>query len=168
MGEGLRGRRRRPRKKGKLKEIAFLLTFAVLMLGIRGLRVFVVLSNSMAPEFMRGDVVFTLPQHNYSVGDVVLFDARGSKKTVMHRITKIKSEIYITKGDSNEFEDAEKLVFEEILGKVQFSIPLLGMPFLEPKFSLLFIIPLTSFFVGILFRKISEMNDAKIAVSAIW
>lgn len=92
------------------------------------LSIFKIQGHSMEPNFHQGDVIvisnilylFKNPQS----GDVILFKDKDSKKQILKRITQIKGEKYIVKGDnikdSKEFGEISR---EEILGKVIYQIP---------------------------------------------
>ena len=88
-----------------------------------GVGVAEVLSDSMHPTIMKGDVVVVAKQDDYHVGDVVAFQDRGM--VVTHRIIGINEDgTYVTKGDwkGNSLDD-KPLKKEYVFGEVvaQFS-----------------------------------------------
>ena len=103
-----------------------------------------VFSNSMVPEFYKGDmIIVATPAGNptgmavggknleYKVGDIVVFDASTGnyKYPIIHRIIAVNPDgTYETKGDANSgqgnFEHNVKA--SQIHGKAVFRIPLLG------------------------------------------
>ncbi len=100
----------------------------------------VVQGESMVPTLRRGDVVFVLPyvagfSSEPRAGEVIVFERRGEggkPEKVIHRVVKVTSRGFITKGDGNAFEDSgvvrrEKLegIVPQIGGRV-FKIPGLG------------------------------------------
>lgn len=94
---------------------------------IIGYRSYTVLSGSMEPEFYPGDMVIT--KHKNKIGininDIVTFRDKDGV-IITHRIVKETPEGYITKGDNNNVEDSEIITKDNIIGKVQFSIPKIG------------------------------------------
>jgi signal peptidase len=129
------------RKSGK---VLYWLVFAVLLLvagviAVSGLKIpgnykiFSVQSGSMAPAIKTGAVVIIKPFDSYQKGDVITIqDPANPKNTVTHRIFEIKEKnglvSYVTKGDANNTPDTEARLKGNVLGKVMFSIPLLGYP----------------------------------------
>ena len=109
---------------------------AVLLVGVRlaGLEVYTVLSPSMQESYPVGSVVYvqkTDPQ-DLQVGDAISFMANETT-VVTHRIVEIvPDEVdadtlwFRTKGDSNATPDAAPVHHRNVIGKVVFSIPLLG------------------------------------------
>lgn len=82
-----------------------------------------VLSDSMSPEFERGDVIVAQGYNGetLSVGDVVVFVAPSGAnqgKTVTHRIVEVlnygKNVKYRTKGDAAQFADSWELSAQDI------------------------------------------------------
>lgn len=82
-----------------------------------------VLSDSMSPEFERGDVIVAQSYNGetLSVGDVVVFVAPSGAnqgKTVTHRIVEVMNDgenvKYRTKGDAAQFADSWELSAQDI------------------------------------------------------
>lgn len=82
-----------------------------------------VLSDSMSPEFERGDVIVAQDYNGetLSVGDVVVFVAPSGAnqgKTVTHRIVEVVNDgenvKYRTKGDAAQFADSWELSAQDI------------------------------------------------------
>lgn len=82
-----------------------------------------VLSDSMSPEFERGDVIVAQSYNGetLSVGDVVVFVAPSGAnqgKTVTHRIVEVVNDgenvKYRTKGDAAQFADSWELSAQDI------------------------------------------------------
>jgi signal peptidase I len=112
------------------------------------IRFFVLISESMRPKLNTGDIVIMNPSTNYNtsfanlrVGDIIAFEApkegahAESKKIVVHRVLQINEDlngerIVTTKGDANrspiQFVDFP-ITKEEFVGKVEHSIPYLGL-----------------------------------------
>ena len=88
-------------------------------------------TGSMEPEFYDGDLLIgktTDIDGTYNKGDIVFFessykgeDGISYKMVKCHRIVKTKDDngikYYLTKGDNNNVNDAEKVKYEEIEGK---------------------------------------------------
>lgn len=95
---------------------------------------------------MTGDAILVkeVPQNEIKVGDIVSFSQGGTNVT--HRIVEIIKEEgiqkYKTKGDNNNTEDKEKVVYEQIEGKYQFKINQFGiiMQLLKSKITLIILI----------------------------
>jgi len=94
-------------------------------------KILTVLSGSMEPSIHTGSIVIVKPVNDYKIGDVITFGPYTKTETpTTHRIQDIKvqagQETYITKGDANESPDLKEITRKDIIGKVRFSIPLLG------------------------------------------
>lgn len=93
---------------------------------------YVVRSDSMSPSIEAGSVVFvsSTPAADLQVGDVITFSRTGSSSRVTHRIADVDradGEIrFVTRGDANEQVDSAVVRGTEVIGRVTFSIPLLG------------------------------------------
>jgi signal peptidase I len=103
----------------------------------------VVASGSMVPALNVGDVVVAISDEFSppALGEVVIF--KGTKLNgeaigpFAHRIVGgSPSDGWVTKGDANESDDAFRSTSVEIMGRVLFSIPGLGL-LLEPRTLLL-------------------------------
>lgn len=87
-----------------------------------GYKPFIVLSGSMKPNIMVGDLILVkkVDTNKLKVGDVIAF--RDSENYVTtHRIKKIikgdKEPCFVTQGDNNNTEDAEKACSKSVEGK---------------------------------------------------
>lgn len=95
-----------------------------------GYKPFIVLSGSMEPEIMPGDLILTrtIASEDIKVGDVVTF--RSDKTTtVSHRVIKVSTEgglSFETKGDANVGADKGTVLPESIEGKYILRIAKLG------------------------------------------
>lgn len=97
------------------------------MLGGAGLTV---LSSSMEPLYSPGDMVISVPQDSYAVGDVVTFQpVSGDPTLITHRIVAHRTGdtaiSYVTRGDANGNND-EPIVGGQIMGKVIYHVPYVG------------------------------------------
>ena len=114
--------------------ISFLLTF--FNLGLFKYEAIVILSNSMAPTFQKGDIViYEKTKENVSVNDIIIYEIPS--KTIIHRVVKKKSNnTYLTKGDNNKIIDNYTVKEKDIKGIYKFSLKYLGLPavFLDEYF----------------------------------
>lgn len=114
-------------------------------------KIYSVLSDSMSQTIHIGSIVFVKPVNRYKINDIVTFRTRTPKQTVTHRIAaeKVvnKQIMFISKGDANKSNDSENLLPQNIIGKVFFSVPLLGYPIsfskTLPGLIILIVIPAT-------------------------
>lgn len=105
---------------------------AVLLVGVRlfGFTPYAVLSPSMTPKYPVGDLVYTqkVAPEEIRIGDPITFVADENLTVVTHRVVEIDAEngcVY-TQGDANETRDGNPVYYENILGRVSFSLPKLG------------------------------------------
>lgn len=103
--------------------ISFLM--GIMALFILGIRPYIVTSGSMEPEIMTGSLCLIdcndkIPEK----GDIIAYKA--GKITVIHRVTDISHEGYITKGDSNSIEDIGKVSDKNIIGKYIYHMENIG------------------------------------------
>jgi signal peptidase len=96
---------------------------------------FVVQSDSMSPAIDAGSVVFvseTVPSE-ISTGDVITYrdsGPDGKTRRVTHRVVAVEQvdgqRQFQTKGDANEDPDPGQIRASQVVGVVQFDLPLLG------------------------------------------
>ena len=88
-----------------------------------------VLSGSMEPSILIGDIIITHRQNEYIKNDTITFYSEEGR-IVTHRIVSVSQENYqtkfITKGDANRSEDDASILKETIVGKVIFVVPKIG------------------------------------------
>ena len=88
--------------------------------GVFGVRPVIVLSGSMEPEFMSGDLIFIQNADNGQLkeGDVICYLEDGA--AVTHRIVGITEENgvvrYTTRGDANNSDDQKQVEQEQVQG----------------------------------------------------
>lgn len=101
-----------------------------------GLGSAVVLTGSMEPVIMPGDMILIQNKASYDVGDIVTF--RGNNYPITHRIIYEEDGDYVTKGDANNAQD-DKISAFDIFGKVFIIIPKVGyfVEFLQKPFGML-------------------------------
>jgi signal peptidase len=92
---------------------------------------YIVLTGSMEPGLVPGDVVFvsSVPAAQIGVGDVVTFE-RGEGPPTTHRVIEVVTangdRTFRTQGDNNEDPDPVPVRSEQVVGVVTFSIPYVG------------------------------------------
>lgn len=101
---------------------------------IGGVKVFTVVTGSMKPEYVEGDMLISksVPSSEIKVGDNVVYHGEKGDmagKTVTHKVIDIREEngvvYYKTKGTANQIEDPE-IKYDQIYGKIVFKLPLLS------------------------------------------
>jgi len=112
--------------------------FALLLLSSKlpipgNLKTYSVMSGSMEPTIKTGSLVFVKSSSEYKVGEIVTFkNKQKSQETITHRIvgieTKDGEKFFTTRGDANATTDNEKILKEDIIGKVVYILPYLGYP----------------------------------------
>ena len=97
------------------------LALAVIAIYAFGLRLDVVLSDSMSPAFYTDDIVVVRAYDDYKVGDVVEYQVNKLSKPVTHRIIEKtgsgKTAVYTTQGDATDTSDSP-ITHGQINGKV--------------------------------------------------
>jgi hypothetical protein len=80
----------------------------------------------MEPKVSDGDWAFVRSRDDYNVGDVVAYRNAAVNRVVIHRIVGINNGIFTFKGDANAFTDPQAVRRSQIVGRLSFSVPLLG------------------------------------------
>lgn len=116
--------------------VALVVLLAALLAGVRliGLRPFAVLSGSMEPNYKVGSLVYvrkTDPE-KLQMGDVITF-MQSEDTIVTHRIVEVVPDEsdpetlwFRTKGDGNDAADGNLVHYKNVIGRVKFSLPLMG------------------------------------------
>jgi signal peptidase len=90
----------------------------ILAFGVKLIVFTVVISDSMKPEFQRGDLVMTQAiSKDLQVGDIITFEAIGVKNTVTHRVIGVNNIMVATKGDNNPFPDDYGTTINDVISK---------------------------------------------------
>lgn len=116
--------------------LVLVMIIAMLLVGVRlfGIQPFVVISGSMEPTYHVGAMVYVreVDATELVEGDVITFTLPGGA-IATHRIIEVIEDekdptmrCFRTKGDANDDPDGNLVLPREIVGKVIFSIPLLG------------------------------------------
>lgn len=92
---------------------------------------YIITTDSMKPSINSGDIIITKrgKEQNLNIGDIIAFNKQGD--VITHRIIDIKEnqdnkKTYITKGDNNNTQDKQGVLYNEIVGKQILKIPLIG------------------------------------------
>ena len=90
---------------------------------VGGYSALVVLSGSMEPTIMTGEVIVIHSQSDYEIKDILTY--RDSGVLVTHRIVDKTETTYTTRGDANNVDDPP-IKKSQAVGKTIFHIPYLG------------------------------------------
>lgn len=117
-----------------------------------GFRYYVVLTDSMVPEFSSGDMVFVKLSDAKDInnGDIITFNPSSSSDAYLtHRVTEKITDYqgtgvtcFKTKGDANNSEDSFLIDESRVIGKVKFHVPKLGVIVRFVQLRWYFILPL--------------------------
>ena len=120
--------------------LIFMVLFSLLLISLElgnskelpsflNMNLYIVTSTSMKPRLNVDDVIIVksgYTNNEYKVGNIITFKKQDGE-IVTHRIKKIVlsdlRNAYITQGDNNEAEDEQKVEYEQILGKVIYTMP---------------------------------------------
>ncbi len=91
----------------------------IFLLGAKLIAPIVVVSNSMKPEFERGDIILTQSiNRTPSPGDIITFHVEDELNTISHRVVSINNRgIITTKGDNNPYKDDYETKQKDIIAK---------------------------------------------------
>ena len=108
-------------RKDSRSQDSILLTLLVLLIfafGMKTISFAVVISDSMKPQFQRGDLVLTQTLFKEpNVGDIITFKAQDVQNPVTHRVVNVRDNIVTTKGDNNPLVDDYGTTKGDVLGK---------------------------------------------------
>ena len=135
-----------------------------------GFRYYIVLTDSMVPEFSSGDMVFVkrTGAEKIKEGDIITFNpSSGSDAYLTHRVTKKIPDYentgvtcFKTKGDANNSEDSFLIDESRVIGKVQFHVPKLGVIVRFVQLRWYFILPLIAL-LFVFFKMMKYYFDLK-------
>ena len=126
--------------------LIILLAAALLIPQVFGIKCFAVTSASMTPAYPVGCIVYVVPTEPETIepGDVISFTM--GNVTATHRVIAADrvEKCFTTQGDANNIPDGAPVAYSRVIGKVAFSLPLLGnlTIWLTPKRLLILLIPL--------------------------
>lgn len=78
---------------------------------------------SMEPRFEQDDLVIVRDAGSYQKGDVIAYRSRALEQPVMHRISEVTSDGYVTKGDNNSWTDTDRPTDADVIGKEWVHVP---------------------------------------------
>ena len=135
-----------------------------------GFRYYIVLTDSMVPEFSSGDMVFVKRTDAEVIkeGDIITFNpSSGSEAYLTHRVTQKITDYensgvicFKTKGDANNTEDSFLIDESRVIGKVQFHVPKLGVIVRFVQLRWYFILPLIAL-LFVFFKMMKYYFDLK-------
>ena len=127
---GLIASRYKPRRAELKKDTSrrdwmlfIVLLVMVVLLGLKIVTPMVIVSDSMKPEFQRGDMIivqsaFLTPE----VGDIITFSVANKNVDISHRVISMSNGAIITKGDDNPRKDDYYTTQKDIKAKaIQFN-----------------------------------------------
>ncbi len=107
--------------KDTRRQDSILLIVLVILILAFGLKIFsfsVVISDSMKPEFQRGDLVLTQALFKEPhAGDIIMFNVKDVQNPVTHRVLGVHDDSITTKGDNNPAADDYGTTKDDILAK---------------------------------------------------
>ncbi|MGL4992241.1 MAG: signal peptidase I [Sarcina sp.] len=121
------------------------------LFNILKLRNYVILSGSMEPHIMTGDMVFVkkASANDVQVGDVITFNY--DEYVVTHRLMDKDetSGTLGTKGDNNDKPDNKRINNEDVIGKVVFRVPYVGylITYISKPISLMIFMALAGIYI---------------------
>lgn len=99
---------------------------------VLGYEAYTVISGSMEPEITTGSLVYvaSVKPQDVQVEDVIAFyGGRDTNAIITHRVVEnrvIMGE-FITKGDANQTNDMNPVFYDELIGRVELTIPKFGV-----------------------------------------
>lgn len=109
---------------------------------INGYSILKIISGSMEPELMTGDIIIIKKCDSYEVNDIITYNVEN-QYLVTHRIIERQENSFVTKGDNNNIMDSENVTIESIEGKVIYNSKLLKL-FDKYKYILIIILLILS------------------------
>lgn len=112
--------------------VVLIVLCAVFLMGSRilGFECYTVISGSMQPKYMVGDLLYVKEVDPYSIkkGDDITFILNEDLVVATHQVIRVDTanQRFYTKGIANEIEDSEPVHFNNVIGVPQFAIPKLG------------------------------------------
>lgn len=97
---------------------------------VMGKQMYAVLTASMEPTYPEGSIVVVeeFQPEQVQVNDVITYAMENFDVVITHRVMEIDSEqqYFYTKGDNNAAADFAPVHFSQMIGKVEYGIPVLG------------------------------------------
>ncbi len=109
----------------------------VILFNFKLIMLTVVLSDSMFPEFKRGDMIVTQSLFvQPEVGDIITFNVKDKSFTISHRVIKVNGEVIKTQGDNIRIPDNYRTTQKDIIAK---AVQINGHPLVIKDIGALFI-----------------------------
>lgn len=132
-----------------------------------GISVYVVKSGSMEPAIKTGSAVYVktgIEGEDVEPNEVIAFDIGGAQNSVCtHRVVDndTDSQSIQTKGDANEQEDAARINYDRLVGRVVMSIPYLGfiVAFIFENKLVVFMSVAATFFLAFLLSRLLKAKS---------
>ncbi|MFV0529542.1 MAG: signal peptidase I [Lachnospiraceae bacterium] len=95
--------------------------------GLFGYKAYIVLSDSMSPEFVAGDYIIDKmsPYEEIESGDIITY-VLETNTIITHRVTEISPEGITVQGDSNDNVDETLVTADNYIGTQTYMIPGIG------------------------------------------
>ncbi len=94
-----------------------------------GTSTLIVTTGSMSGTIEDGDMIVVKKSDEYKIGDIITFLPAGDSIPTTHRIIRVNDGKFYTKGDANNAEDTRAVEQGDIVGKVAFTVPHVGLFF---------------------------------------
>ena len=108
----------------------FFVTAISLIPKVMGLSGFYVETDSMAPAFSKGSLVFAekVEFAEIKIGDVLTFESEDTTKRFTHRVYELDNneQLIYTKGDANDTRDPAPSSYKFVKGRVRYTLPYMG------------------------------------------
>ncbi|MCX9084561.1 MAG: signal peptidase I [Candidatus Methanoperedens sp.] len=118
--------------------LLIVLIILILGFGLKFILFTAVISDSMKPEFERGDLVFSQGLFKEpKIGDIITFKAAEVQNTVTHRVIGFQNNFVSTQGDNNPLPDDYGTTKEDIVAK---AVIIDGHPVVLPGMGAFFIL----------------------------
>jgi len=117
--------------------ILILLIFVVVTFNFKLISLMVIVSDSMVPEFQRGDIILTqsIDLHP-EVGDIITFNVKNQKTATSHRVVSMDGNYIKTQGDNIGLPDRYETTQKDVIAK---AIQINGHPIVVKNLGSLFI-----------------------------
>lgn len=115
-----------------LAAVAVIIAVILIIVRVMGLQAFNVESASMTPAYPVNTLVVVkeVDAAQIAEGDVITYVLNSDGVLVTHRVIDVDKEnqTFVTKGDANNTQDPNPVLWGNMVGKVVFSLPQLGAP----------------------------------------
>jgi len=109
--------------------LLLVVTLVIVVPNVFGVKTMVVQSGSMEPKIPTGSLVYVAPaaKKDIQIGDVISYILNEKGTVVTHRVVAIDEQDNFTmQGDANATVDAKPVRYENVVGRVRLTVPLVG------------------------------------------